>query len=373
MKISVITLHTSINYGSVLQAYATQRVLEGLGHDVEFVDYCRKNNTEEARIKTTLSLPFSKRVSKVSCGLLDPLLKVLAKKRVRSRAIPMKLFIDKYLKVTKKKYFNFEELAKEPPIADVYVTGSDQVWNSLWNGGIDKAFFLEYAPEGKRKVSYASSIGHTDISDKEKKVYAEYLKKYSYVSVREDSCKELLSKIGVRSELVIDPTLMLRVEDWEKIAIKPSIKKPYLLVYQLNSNKKMESYANLLAKERGLKIVKIYKNRKFKSYFDAEISVVAPKVEELLGYFLNCAYVLTDSFHGTAFSINFSKPFICVAPYRFSDRIISILQLTHTENRMLCNYQDKTIISESITWDFVHEIIAREREKGYDFLMRAFE
>lgn len=370
IKISVITLHTSINYGAVLQTYATKTVLENLGCRVEFVSYYRKNNTEQAYVKRMLNKKPLRLLNRFTLGLSDKALSPMALRRVRKRNAPFYSFIKEHIPLTERDYYSYDELKNDPPEADIYCTGSDQVWNSVWNGGIELPYFLAYAPEGKKKISFAASIGRDAIDEDEKTQIAPLLRQYDAISMREQSGVELLSSMGIQSELVLDPTLLLRREDWLKIA-RPVSKgsKGILLLYILNWNDQIGSYAKKLAERNGWNIIRICKSHS--PMEDKQIqSVVVDHVEQLISWFDSASFILSDSFHATAFALNFHKQFASVLPPRFSTRIQCIMELTHTTQCLAAGY-DREAAEASIDWAYVDEVLDREREKTRQFLEKA--
>lgn len=373
MKVSVITLHTVNNYGSALQTYATQTLLQRLGHTVEVVDYWRKDNAGEAAVDKALESPAMQKIRKFWdwSGASRKMVRVPLKMLLAYKRKPMQDFLKKRVTLTAHPYYSMEELLADVPQADIYVTGSDQVWNSIWNKGIELPYFLEYAPEGKKRVAFSASIGRGELSQWEIPQTITMLKKYSAISMREQSGVTLLKQYGIDSELVLDPTLMLQRQDWENIADCPKMKKPYLLIYQLNENSKMDRYALELAKRHHWEVVRIcFAVPKFQKGVKC---VVSPSVERLLGYFCQAACVLTDSFHATAFSLNLERDFISVLPERFGTRIESILALTGTQSRLLKDFSDFDIADNPINREKVRAILHAEREKGIHFLQNSLK
>lgn len=372
MKASVITLHTVDNYGSVMQTYATQKVLNKLGFDVEFVDYWRKDNLPEYRaekiLETSSALQGLKPLwgmnqftKKMAAGLLADVLK--------RRKSPMWRFLEKNVKLTHKRYTTFSELQYNPPEADVYITGSDQVWNSIWNQGIDKAFFLEYAPAGKPRIAFSASIGRDHLDEEEIPMTRSLLEKYRAISVREQSAVNLLKAMGIKSSLILDPTLMLSADDWLAIAGKAKQDNPYLLIYQLNPNYEMDLYAQKLAEKKGWEILRIGFGRS-----DAKKSgtcIMMPSVEDFLRLFFQASCILTDSFHATAFALNLGIDFISVMPPRFGTRIESVLKLTKTEHRLLSNFSDFSIVDSQIDKECIKDILDDKRNQGMKWLAGA--
>lgn len=372
MKASVITLHTVDNYGSVMQTYATQKVLNKLGFDVEFVDYWRKDNLPEYRaekiLETSSTLQGLKPLwgmnqftKKMAAGLLADVLK--------RRKSPMWRFLEKNVNLTHKRYTTFSELQYNPPEADVYITGSDQVWNSIWNQGIDRSYFLDFAPAGKPRIAFSASIGREQLDTEEIPETKRLLEKYSAISVREQSAVELLASMDIKSTLVLDPTLMLEAEEWRKLATKQKREKPYILIYQLNPNPQMDQYAEQLAQKKNWEIIRIGFGRSDRR--KGGKCVMLPSVEEFLGLFCDAACVLTDSFHATAFSLDLGTDFISVLPGRFGTRIESILKLTGTENRLLTRYDNFEIVDKVIDKKCVKEMLEKKRTEDIQWLMQA--
>lgn len=368
MKASVITLHTVDNYGSAMQTYATKKVLDKFGYTVEFIDYWRKGNLPEYRAKQLLQSrilqkfkflwginKYSQRVATLTLSLI-----------LKNRKSVMQKFLEKHIQLTDCRYNSYDELKKNPPLADIYITGSDQVWNKIWNQGIDKAYFLDFAPAGKPRISFAASIGRNHLDEDEILETMKLLKKYDAISVREQSAVDLLSSMGIPSTLILDPTLMLKAEEWKKIAVKVEFDRPYLLIYQLNPNPQMDIYAKKIAQKKGWDVVRIGFGTADKK--KSGICIMLPSVEKFLGLFFGASCVLTDSFHATAFSLNLGIDFISVMPPRFGTRIESILELTGTHERLLKNFNDFRICERSINKEHVYNILEKERQKGILFL-----
>ena len=371
MKASVITLHTVDNYGSVMQTYATQQVFKYLGYDVEFVDYWRKDNLPQYRAEKLLESSTLQKLKPIwgMCGFTQKITVFLLKKVLEHKKSPMWEFLEKHVQMTPKRYSSFEELMENPPVADVYITGSDQVWNSIWNQGIDRAYFLDFAPKDKPRIAFSASIGRESLDEDEILETRELLEKYKAISVREQSAVYLLDSMGIESTLILDPTLMLDADAWRELAAPMKQGKPYLLIYQLNPNGQMDEYAERIAKRKGWAVVRIGFGQSDRKKVGT--CVMLPSVEEFLGFFCNAACVLTDSFHATAFSLNLGTDFISILPRRFGTRIESLTRLTGTKDRVLLSYDDLEIIDKSIDKETVRHILEEERKKGFDFLRKA--
>lgn len=370
MKIEIITLHNINNYGSVLQTYATQEIFKSLGYETEVIDYWRENTLPKYIAKEMLEK--STRLNKVgfiwkkSKTIKNLLIKLICLQLEHSET-PTSRFLKENVRLTTRRYTSFDELKKYVPIADIYVTGSDQVWNSIYNGGIDQAYYLGFIPKNKVKIAFASSIGRSAISNQEKEIIKPLLSQYQAISVRESSAVKLLKSIGIEAKLVLDPTLLLDGEEWKKLDSKaPICKKPYLLIYQLNSNKKMDEYAEKLASKMNWEIVRLGFSHSDK--YKSGRCIMHPSVQSFVNLFSNANCVITDSFHATAFSLNLGTDFINILPPRFGTRIRSILELTQTEDRLLTDYDDFSIVGKKINKDKVRGILEHERRENMEWL-----
>ena len=364
-------MHSSVNYGSVLQTYATERVFNKLDCDVQFVNYTRKNITDQAYADRMQNRLYINILKKATFHLFDGLINEVALKKVQNRAAPMRRFIENNVTLTQKKYDSFIELQNDVPEADIYCTGSDQVWNSIWNGGIEPPYFLEYVPEGKPRIAYAASIGREHIEEREEKILSNYLQKYSFISMREQTGVELLKKLGIESTLVLDPTLMLSKQEWMKVADPVNKRKrPYLLAYILNWTDKISKTARKIAKINNLEILRICKSKINWRASDGTKIIVVDSVGQMLSYFDQASCVITDSFHATAFALNFHKPFFVILPQRFSVRLKDLLSLTGTEKYIVNNHD--TVNSLPVTdWNNVDKILEIQRSASLDFLRKA--
>lgn len=364
-KISIITILDNFNFGTYLQAYATAVTIENLGAKPEIVAYSRPGSTVWehyiSSIKTTL----------------NPI-KWFARTIYAIREYNLKrkdlLFVSKYL--TAKKYYSFEELKTSPPDADIYMTGSDQVWNSMYNHGIDYSFYLEYAPLDKKRVSYAASIGMEKIPKQEKDEMVQLLSKYDTISLRELSSVKLLNEIGIdkrKLKVVIDPTLLLDKKSWKTYAKKRMIKEPYLIVYSVepsNKNKEVSKIASFIAKQRGLKVIGVYYGGISSRISGCDRNFYYSTPAEFLSLLLYSSFAVVSSFHGTAFAINFQKEFITITPEKFNSRTSNLLRLLSIDNRQTTAEKFDYSILKKIDYRTVHKILKNERNASIRVLKK---
>ncbi|WP_058953375.1 polysaccharide pyruvyl transferase family protein [Clostridium tyrobutyricum] len=361
MKVSIITLQAVKNYGSVLQAFATQEKFKEYGLDVEIVNFVRKDCLKQNLMKTWIQKDNGiKRFLKII--LLYPTLKRW--ERVFGG------FLDKYLNLTKKIYTTEKDFIDSTPEADIYCTGSDQVWNTGWNKGIVPPLYLSYAPDNKKKIAFAASFGNEKLDKLEIKQIQKYLKRYDLISVRENSAVKILDEIGIKnSKNILDPTLIMDKNFWLKYIKNRMIKKDYLLIYQLNSNKNFDDYAKKLAKQKGLKLIRLC--TRYDQILENGYPILIPSVEKFISLFYYASLVITDSFHGTAFSINLNRNFISIYPSQYGGRIEGILDLVGLQKRHLTNYSDFNMADKNIDYFKVNDILLKERMKVNNFLKLA--
>lgn len=359
MNVKVITRHTPNNYGSLLQSIATIRAIESLGHTCEIIDYWKCEEIGLKAIKSSLNgKPEWKRslFKKMVYVILRYPGDVIATRRFnRMRA--------KYLKLTGR-YYSKNELNQLN--ADVFMTGSDQVWGPMMDGKYDDVYFLEFVKQG-RKVSYAASFGRTEFSSEIISAYKKMLLRYDALTVRESSAVLLLNDWEVPCVgQVLDPTLLLNAKQWGEYMGSP-IKGDYVLIYEIHNNPRLDDYAKRFAKYVGLPLVRV--SPTLHQVGRGGRFVFCPEVGTFLSYVKHAKFMLTDSFHGTAFAINFNVRFIEVLPNnKTGARNQSILQLTGLQNRIVTDFNNFSLADKYIDFEVANEIIQRERVKSMDLL-----
>lgn len=363
MKVSVITRHAITNYGSLLQAMATQRVIEELGHNCEIIDYIREDESYSQHEKTLLKRKKEWNRNPIKKGLY------LAIRQPES-IVAGKIFEkaqQEYLHLSKR-YTTEKQLINDVPEADVYMTGSDQVWGPTENGSYDSSYCLSFTD--KKKIAYAASFGHTEMTPELEVYYKKWLSQYEHIAVREDSAVRILNGFGIQADQVLDPTLLLDKTFWNQY-LKPIKHKKYILVYQLHNDKKFGEYAKRVAKEKGLPLVRI--STSFHQIVRPGKFVWCPSIGEFLSYIKNAECMITDSFHGTAFAINFNTQFVEILPNNNTGtRNMNILKITGLGNRIAVDYDIK-ISQEKIDFTNANNVLAKEREKSIKCLEEMLE
>ena len=359
MRIAVITRHAIINYGSLLQAMATQQLLKSVGEDCEIIDYIREDESYRNQEKTLLlgkpsfSNNFLKRIAYLA--LRQPESIIAGKRFAKMRK--------KYLNTTKL-YSDIEQMQNDKPQADIYMTGSDQVWGPVMDGTYDSAYCLSFTADCDRRIAFAASFGRTKLTQETEAFYKKWLSRYAAIAVREDSAVQLLNSWGLQAKQVIDPTLMLDTTYWNKFTTEA--KKKYILVYQIHNDKKLDRYAKAVAKRTGLPLVRV--SASFHQIIRGGKFKFCPDIGEFLSYIKNAQCLITDSFHGTAFALTFNTPFVEVLPGETSTRNMSILRLTGLTDRVLKDENDVELALTPVDFTHANKVLSEKRREGIEIL-----
>lgn len=328
MKIIIFTYKHS-NYGAVLQCYALYHYLKSrLDADIEVLDYTTLNHIKGDAIFKKRSNNIIKQFCFIALAFLRFI--PLIKRRKRNAR-----FKNDNIEFTPL-YTQKEELLKDLPLADIYITGSDQVFN-VDSENFD-VYYLNFAKGKSKKIAYAPSFGTSSFSESIKRKILPLLKDFDALSCRENDGAAFISSItGKNIPTVVDPTLLLRPEEWLKVAVFPKYRQKYILIYDLNGREKLVKIAKIIQQATNLPIVCI--TDKIEKFYSVDKQVYSAGPAEFLGWFAMAAYVVTDSFHGTVFSIQFNKPFnTYIAVKKSASRITSLLGSLNLSDRIV--YED---------------------------------
>lgn len=375
-KIGIIThYHKSLNYGGNLQAYALCRYLIKCGVNAEQISY---NKSQKIKIfQGTLKDILLKLKKEIKKQVLHFLFRKEIKTLTIQRNKAFYHFSKELTPHTKAIYTdeNIKDCIKE---YDIFVTGSDQVWNLKW---YRKPFFLEFVPDDKPKISYAASISLDVLNNGQKEIFSNFLKSYKAISVREDVSVNLLNEIVDKDvELVLDPTLLLDIEEWNEVCEERIIEEKYVFVYFLGEREGVDDIVMEYAKNHNLRIVTIpypsgvwkRNGRRFK---DIEIMDASPEMFLSLIKYSEC--VFTDSFHAVVFSFIFKKQFYVFNRDKqgsMKSRIVSLTKIIGLQERFCINREEETIehiegLSE-IDYNIVFYEFEKMREKSYEFIRK---
>lgn len=351
MKVGIITFHRAVNYGAVLQAYALQQAIKKTGNDAEILDY---RCTEVERAASPL-LGF-RDGEKIKNAIMKLLFRM-------KKNISFYVFMRKYMKLSSKAK-SHSDLKKLSNNYDAFFTGSDQVWN-YGCAGNDDAFFLTFVNEGHKKNAYAASFGTEKLFDGDPFNYRTLLSDFNSISVREKSGVNIVkNESGRNAEVTLDPTLLLTKKEWEPVIGKCPSKKKYIFVYYIRESKELLNYANELSKRTGYKIV----NAKNSIEFFLKCSP-----SDFLAWIYYAEFFVTNSFHGTVFSLLFNKKFAIELDNGKSvnNRSKELLELVNVDRTLSLDQIDS--IKEEIDDSAVKEIISHEQEKSMNFIKNALK
>lgn len=302
-KIAIITYHRSNNYGSVLQAYALSKYLNTQGARLNVIDY--HSEKQDKLYKTFESVK----------GLMSVARNIQTFFYLKSIKLRKKKF-DEFLKNNfslTKEYVNVSDISAENDNYDLFICGSDQIWNTSCDD-FSKAYTLDFVKDKSKCVSYAASIGKKFIKPEDEDFFYAQLKDFYKLSLREKDGVDEIKRITGRGDvsMVSDPVTLLDKNDWnELIKDVKALNKKYILAYFIGDVPFMRDFVKRLAKIKRLPIIVINKNLRDMLYRNKKRYGTGPK--EFLALIKNAEYVVSDSFHATVFSIIFKKQFFTFA------------------------------------------------------------
>lgn len=381
MRIGIVTYWSSSdNYGQQLQCFALQKYLIGLGHDAYLIKYMPTSHIPLWRW-IARSIKYRLLVSSEQKEKDKKLKLICERNNLLNCRRGFKEFRDKYIKSTEIVYRNIKELRNNPPAADIYICGSDQVWNNSLKDPDTAGWFLDFGKPTVKRVSYAASIGR-DIDSSEINRFTKYLKNFNAISVREQKAYAICHQLGFdKSIIAIDPTLLLNSSAYDSIEIDSNgtdvAGKPYVFIYTLNIRTAEEIYwddfQKIIAKN-GLHIRSVSSS----GYLPARellpgVQNEQATIPEWLSLIKHSEYVITTSFHGVVFCLLYHKPFYAVLLQneysKGNDRIVSLLANVGLENRAIASTKDiEKVHIADICWEEIDEKIHQFRKKSIDFL-----
>lgn len=319
MKVAITTYSGAQNFGALLQAYALSSYIRELGNECSLIN----------------NWPFDTRWFKPRKNLNDILISLVKYREGKKRIDRFNSFRDKYLVLTDG-IQSSEDYKKLNEMFDAFVTGSDQVWNC--SNGVDQCFYLGMFDDDKIKISYAASFGSATIPEEYTETVKNYLAKIEGLSVREKSGAELIKSITGREALVsVDPVFLKSKEEWARIAHYPMEEEPYIFVYSTQKSERLNKAVAAYVKNHRVKIISTHAIPGCKCTVKKDIGPL-----EFLGYIQEAQYVISTSFHATAFSMIFQKNFAVIPHSTTGARVIDICE---DANLNTCIWNDKDFTS----------------------------
>lgn len=361
MKIGILTFHCAHNYGAVLQCYATQEFLRSKGYDVEVINYRPQYLLDPYKL-------FNRR--RVISKNLIRLLKRLA--------IEVLTFSNRY-----KRFKGFERFIHNrlqlgvavtrdslPSDCDAYIIGSDQVWNSRITQGFDPIYFADFSFEkgNKKFISYAASMESKTLTPEQIDFYTKSLQNFDSLSVRESQLQQLLQPlISKKISQVLDPTLMVPTHVWDKFSTQKTEGDKYVVIYQVRQNPNTMRIAEHIANQIGAKVKVLVAWLQYKAVEGTDQTATP---EEFVDAIRNAACVVTTSFHGTAFSVIFNRPFYTIKLNDgWDSRSVSLLGTLDLEERVV--EVNASPIFSDIDYSLVNQKLEQLRSESQEYLLNS--
>lgn len=358
MKVLTLTTYEGYNYGASLQAYALQHYIKSQGHEAELIRF------EPEYLTRYYAFWYVNPDSRLSKNAVTRMIYRLMKWAHRRTTLKRKRLFDYFnhhvLSETAESYHSSQALMDNPPSADLYICGSDQIWNILYEAGRDPIFYLDFVKEGK-KASYAASFSFLDLPEEHFSRIRQSLKSFDAVSVREYQGKALVEQMGVECTWVLDPVFLLSPGDWQALIDRediPSYHKDealsenYLLIYDFEGDEALKLFAQAYAREHQLKIYAIT-DRFPLAYADRNFKNAGPV--DFVRMIKGCSCMISNSFHGTVFSIIFHKEFYVFnrQKAKVNSRMESLLKMFGVEDRLI--FGTESGHHRRLDWDVIED------------------
>lgn len=357
MKIGILTYHQADNYGAALQVFALQQVMTKLNCECEVINYYSKAIQDQYTYKKF------ERHANLWNVLKFNINQYLHRKKHKN----FELFREN---ICLSKPYTIENIKDSNLLYDAFITGSDQVWNYNVNKS-DFTFLLNFVDDSTKKNSYAASFGVSSIPNELIKEYRTLLSAINHISVREQQGRDLIKNLIDRDcEVVLDPVLLLNMEQWSKFIKEPKDSK-YVLIYQLYKSRSLLDFARKLAKKKHCKLV-IVSQSLYGAYYGfprmKNKSNVGPY--DFLSLLLGASYIVTNSFHGTAFAITFHKEFYVEyisGGHDVNSRFDSLLRMFNLTERKIIDTKINNI-DLRIDYDVVEKLLSKKRKQSLAYL-----
>lgn len=383
MRIGIVTFWQSDdNYGQQLQCWALQRYLKKLGHESFLIRYLYKESVWRKWLKIM-----------VKTALIYPLLgwwrhrdirRMEAVNRVKNEVRRFEEFRNSHINQTQRIYGTLKELRQDPPVADVYIAGSDQIWHPvLLRRKDDRVFWLDFGEDKVRRIAYAVSYGVDEWPSGLQAELSRRLPRFDALSVREGSGVSICQAAGKEAVHVLDPTLLLSKDDYLSLMEDiPGKSSPYMYIYSINISKKEDirwSELRGFAEREGLSLIVTPASGYLpgRELFEG-VEYCYATIPEWLSLIRYSGFVVTTSFHGVVFCICFHKPFIYFpllgTHAKGNSRVLNLLsKLSLSDNVWKASGDFERIYNLLVDWDKVEELLAPLRDKSTSFLKQVLK
>lgn len=332
MKVGILTFHDAHNYGAVLQAYALKKYIKQLGYEAKIINYHHK----------TIPDGFPREGHEVRWEKFNKFIKELTDYETEVCTCE-------------------EDLEKLD--IDFWICGSDQIWNTEITRGFNKGFFLDFETKGK-KISYAVSMGIPELPKEQEEDFKNSINKLDNISVREETLQKYTQKFTDKKVTkTLDPTLLLNKQDYNDLILDNKYGE-YILIYALGPDERLTQIAKKIANEKNLKIIEL-NDKKQENYFCEQVSDAGP--EEFLTLIKNAKAIVTNSFHGTIFSIIFGKEFYTITRLNRNSRMENILDIVGMRDRLIDKIEELDHIKNQ-DYEIAYKNLENEKKKSQEFL-----
>lgn len=372
LKVGILTFHASHNCGSMMQAYATQQLLEKLGYDNEIIDF------QNFGQKDMYSVVHKKLSIK---NMIKNIILIPHYFKLKEHWKDYEEFLHINFKLSEERYSKTEEIYKIREKYNTCICGADQIWNITIKDA-DDAYFLPFDKKNMKKISYAPSFGAKEIAKYTNDIqkYKKYLKDFDYLSIRENNGKKWIKNmIGKEVPVVLDPTLMLEGEDYERIRRASGIKNKYIFYYAPTYKRNLDKFVKKISKKYNLPVV-VWNSKEY--YLKGEyLNGFKMSEHQEPGIYLdlikNADLIITTSFHGTIFSTIEKKKFWVLkngGMYTTDDRVITLVNQLCIENRLIePEFDDNKDYFEEVDYRNYEENLKVLREQSLNYLKNCLE
>lgn len=382
MKLGIITFwETQDNYGQIMQNYALQTVLRNMGHNPFLIRYSLFSDWAKSPNRWKAIFDF-KRIFAFLKKKIFPSRNLMNSTEVDR---DFDAFKERYLSYTQKIYRTLKELQADPPLADAYICGSDQIWYAINDyqvyKNITRAYFLDFGDQNIKRIAYAPSFGRVDFPIGYYEYISPLLQRFQLVTVREQGGVEVCKRAGYfHATQVLDPTCLLEADKYREICIKPQIKRKYVLLYFIGNSNIDFSEIILYAERYHYDIYYIgsqgrnLENIKRRYPF---FNVICPTINEWLGWIDNCELFVTNSFHGSVFSVLFNKQNVIYTGHGLSreggaDRFYTFLESINLLDRIFVDNMSY-LLDSKINYQKVNNLLQIKRTECLNLLKKSLE
>lgn len=366
-KIGILTFHRAMNYGAILQCYALQEILKNYPEfEIQVIDYTPKNFHEVYRRPyCVFDYPYVRqKLGLIKWWFKEPNILYKTSKKYYS----LNKFISNKLSLSEK--FERDELPLLNKDFDIFIVGSDQVWN-LGITDNDESFLLDFVQINKIKIAYAASFSVKSIDENNLNIFDKWLNSFNAISLREkDNVDFINERYGINCQCVLDPTLLISSKEWIRLLNinlheKKYKQENYILIYIVGNSEKLVDYAFRYAEEKGSRVISLNELKGKKGY----INFSNASIEQFVALICNARCVFTTSYHGLVFSINFHKSFYFEVAANSSNNNERLLHVTGALG--LSSRNIDTMEENNIEWDKVDQTLQFMRTESIVFLMKA--